>query len=153
MLAEAAEAKHAANPQADADMMVEHILQKDEQVFETLLTSDKFFVFHNGERDHARVERMELDFRCRGFFLRRAHHLGFSIFSESPMQVRAAVVHPVPFAALLHLTACVIRAHPRPPQALEAVFEWRRKREEKRAEEVFYSHVIPLPAPDDWKVR
>ena len=67
--------------------------------------------------------------------------------------VRAAVVHPVPFAALLHLTACVIRAHPRPPQALEAVFEWRRKREEKGAEEVFYSRAIPLPAPHDLKAR
>ena len=33
----------------EADMMVEHILKKDEQVFETLLTSDKFYVFHNGD--------------------------------------------------------------------------------------------------------
>ena len=33
----------------EADMMVEHILRKDEQVFETLLTSDKFYVFHNGD--------------------------------------------------------------------------------------------------------
>ena len=33
----------------EADMMVEHILEKDEQVFETLLTSDKFYVFHNGD--------------------------------------------------------------------------------------------------------
>ena len=30
-------------------MMVEHILEKDEQVFEMLLTSDKFYVFHNGD--------------------------------------------------------------------------------------------------------
>ncbi len=33
----------------EADMLVEHILQKDEQVFETLLTSGKFYVFHNGD--------------------------------------------------------------------------------------------------------
>jgi mono/diheme cytochrome c family protein len=33
----------------EADMLVEHILKKDEQVFETLLTSDKFYVFHNGD--------------------------------------------------------------------------------------------------------
>tara|TARA_B100001057_G_scaffold319868_1_gene320101 strand:+ start:4332 stop:7562 length:3231 start_codon:yes stop_codon:yes gene_type:complete len=33
----------------EADMVVEHILEKDKQVFETLLTSDKFYVFHNGD--------------------------------------------------------------------------------------------------------
>lgn len=33
----------------EADMLVEHILKKDEQVFEALLTSDKFYVFHNGD--------------------------------------------------------------------------------------------------------
>ena len=33
----------------EADMVVEHILEKDEQVFEMLLTSDKFYVFHNGD--------------------------------------------------------------------------------------------------------
>ena len=33
----------------EADMLVEHILQKDEQVFEELLTTDKFYIFHNGD--------------------------------------------------------------------------------------------------------
>ncbi|MBT4665805.1 MAG: DUF1588 domain-containing protein, partial [Opitutae bacterium] len=33
----------------EADMVVEHILEKDKQVLETLLTSDKFYVFHNGD--------------------------------------------------------------------------------------------------------
>ena len=33
----------------EADMFVEHILEGDEQVFETLLTSDKFYIFHNGD--------------------------------------------------------------------------------------------------------
>jgi len=33
----------------EADMVVEHILEKDKQVFEMLLTSDKFYVFHNGD--------------------------------------------------------------------------------------------------------
>jgi len=33
----------------EADMLVEHILEKDEQVFETLLTTDTFYIFHNGD--------------------------------------------------------------------------------------------------------
>ena len=33
----------------EADMLVEHILKKDEDVFETLLTTDKFYIFHNGD--------------------------------------------------------------------------------------------------------
>ena len=33
----------------EADMLVEHILEQDEQVFETLLTTDKFYIFHNGD--------------------------------------------------------------------------------------------------------
>lgn len=33
----------------EADLLVEHILQEDERVFETLLTTDKFYVFHNGD--------------------------------------------------------------------------------------------------------
>ena len=33
----------------EADMLVEHILEEDEQVFESLLTTDKFYVFHNGD--------------------------------------------------------------------------------------------------------
>lgn len=33
----------------EADMLVEHILEEDEQVFETLLTTDKFYIFHNGD--------------------------------------------------------------------------------------------------------
>lgn len=33
----------------EADMLVEHILETDQQVFESLLTTDKFYVFHNGD--------------------------------------------------------------------------------------------------------
>jgi mono/diheme cytochrome c family protein len=33
----------------EADMVVEHILRKDERVFEELLTTDKFYIFHNGD--------------------------------------------------------------------------------------------------------
>lgn len=33
----------------ETDMLVEHILQKDERVFEELLTTDKFYIFHNGD--------------------------------------------------------------------------------------------------------
>lgn len=33
----------------EADLLVEHILEEDERVFETLLTTDKFYVFHNGD--------------------------------------------------------------------------------------------------------
>ena len=33
----------------EADMLVEHLLQKDERVFEELLTTDKFYIFHNGD--------------------------------------------------------------------------------------------------------
>lgn len=33
----------------EADMLVEHILEKDQNVFETLLTTDEFYVFHNGD--------------------------------------------------------------------------------------------------------
>ncbi|MFT5128429.1 MAG: mono/diheme cytochrome c family protein [Rhodothermales bacterium] len=33
----------------EADMLVEYVLEEDEQVFETLLTTDEFYVFHNGD--------------------------------------------------------------------------------------------------------
>lgn len=33
----------------EADMLVEHILGEDEQVFEALLTTDRFYIFHNGD--------------------------------------------------------------------------------------------------------
>ena len=33
----------------EADMLVEHILEKDERVVEELLTTDKFYIFHNGD--------------------------------------------------------------------------------------------------------
>ena len=33
----------------ETDMLVEHILEKDERVFEELLTTDKFYIFHNGD--------------------------------------------------------------------------------------------------------
>ncbi len=33
----------------EADLLVEHILQKDRNVFETLLTTEEFYVYHNGD--------------------------------------------------------------------------------------------------------
>lgn len=33
----------------EADMLVEYLIEKDEQVFEALLTTDEFYVFHNGD--------------------------------------------------------------------------------------------------------
>lgn len=33
----------------EADMLVEHILEQDEQVFEALLTTEEFYIFHNGD--------------------------------------------------------------------------------------------------------
>jgi len=33
----------------EADLLVEHILEKDRNVFETLLTTDEFYVYHNGD--------------------------------------------------------------------------------------------------------
>jgi ABC-type oligopeptide transport system ATPase subunit/mono/diheme cytochrome c family protein len=33
----------------EADMLVEYILEKDKQVFEELLTTEKFYVYHNGD--------------------------------------------------------------------------------------------------------
>ena len=32
-------------------MLVEHILKKDENVFEELLTTDEFYVFHSGDNE------------------------------------------------------------------------------------------------------
>ncbi len=35
----------------EADMLVEYVLEKDERVFEELLTTDKFFVYHSGDSE------------------------------------------------------------------------------------------------------
>lgn len=35
----------------ETDRLVEHILEQDERVFETLLTTDKFYVFHSGDNE------------------------------------------------------------------------------------------------------
>ena len=35
----------------EADLLVEHILEGDQKVFEKLLTTEKFYVFHNGDND------------------------------------------------------------------------------------------------------
>lgn len=35
----------------EADRLVDHIVQRDERVFEELLTTDKFYVFHSGDND------------------------------------------------------------------------------------------------------
>ena len=36
-------------PITEADMLVEHILENDENVFEQLLTTERFFVYHSGD--------------------------------------------------------------------------------------------------------
>ncbi|MDG2124891.1 MAG: hypothetical protein P8J87_14405, partial [Verrucomicrobiales bacterium] len=35
----------------ETDMLVDHILRKDENVFEELLTTEKFYVFHSGDNE------------------------------------------------------------------------------------------------------
>ena len=35
----------------EADLLVENILEQDQQVFETLLTTDRFYVYHNGSNE------------------------------------------------------------------------------------------------------
>ncbi|MEM6257186.1 MAG: DUF1588 domain-containing protein [Planctomycetota bacterium] len=40
---------------AEADMIVEYILEKDQDVFNNLLTTDSFFVYHSGDNDAMRV--------------------------------------------------------------------------------------------------
>lgn len=44
----------------EADLLVEHILEEDELVFETLLTTDKFYVFHNGDNREMKAASDEL---------------------------------------------------------------------------------------------
>lgn len=45
----------------EADMLVEHILEQDERVFETLLTTDRFFAYHSG--DNAAMEAASAELR------------------------------------------------------------------------------------------
>ncbi len=40
----------------EADLLVEHILEKDQNVFEKLLTTEEFYVFHNG--DNAAMQKV-----------------------------------------------------------------------------------------------
>ena len=51
---------------SEADMLVEHILKKDKNVFGELLTTDEFFVFHSGDNEamagHSRSLREVYDF-------------------------------------------------------------------------------------------
>ena len=44
----------------EADMLVEHILEDDRHVFEALLTTDKFYVFHNGDNASIQAASDEL---------------------------------------------------------------------------------------------
>lgn len=37
---------------AEADLLVDHILEKDKDVFEELLTTEKFYVYHNGDNEN-----------------------------------------------------------------------------------------------------
>lgn len=39
----------------EADILVEHVLEEDVRVFEMLLTTDKFYVFHNGDNASMKV--------------------------------------------------------------------------------------------------
>ena len=39
----------------EADMLVEYILEKDERVFEELLTTDKFYVYHSGDNSEMKA--------------------------------------------------------------------------------------------------
>jgi mono/diheme cytochrome c family protein len=40
---------------AEADMLVEHIVESDQDVFKKLLTTDKFYVFHSGDNQDMQV--------------------------------------------------------------------------------------------------
>ena len=44
----------------EADMLVEYILEEDRRVFETLLTTDRFYVFHNGDNASIQAASDEL---------------------------------------------------------------------------------------------
>ena len=44
----------------EADMLVEYILQQDKDVFEELLTTDKFYIFHNGDSASMKAASDEL---------------------------------------------------------------------------------------------
>lgn len=44
----------------EADMLVEHILEADQHVFEALLTTDRFYVFHNGDNTSIQAASDEL---------------------------------------------------------------------------------------------
>jgi hypothetical protein len=37
---------------AEADLLLEHILEKDKNVFESLLTNESYYIFHSGDNDH-----------------------------------------------------------------------------------------------------
>ena len=39
----------------EADMLVEHILEQDDRVFEELLTTDKFFIYHSGDNEEMKA--------------------------------------------------------------------------------------------------
>ena len=45
----------------EADLLVEYILQQDRDVFETLLSTDKFYVYHNG--DNASMEAVSANYK------------------------------------------------------------------------------------------
>jgi hypothetical protein len=52
----------------EADRLVEHILERDEHVFEELLTSDAFYVYHDGDNDRMqaasdRIKRIDAYFK------------------------------------------------------------------------------------------
>ena len=37
----------------EADLMVDRILERDENVFQELLTSNRFYLYHNGDNEEA----------------------------------------------------------------------------------------------------
>jgi mono/diheme cytochrome c family protein len=44
----------------EADMLVEHILEEDQHVFEALLTTERFYIFHNGDNASMKAASDEL---------------------------------------------------------------------------------------------
>lgn len=44
----------------EADMLVEHILERDQHVFEELLTTDKFYIYHSGDNDAMQAGSVQL---------------------------------------------------------------------------------------------
>ena len=51
----------------EADLLVEHIVESDQKVFEKLLTTDEFYVFHNGDNEEMQAGSARLK-KCYNYF-------------------------------------------------------------------------------------